>query len=86
MVKQMIGMMIALLITLTTILTMVAVKDIYWLEQNPEQITNGLGKISFIKELVYIALVVGGYVIAIMVLWTRLMQKSCLAKSKLCWK
>ncbi|YCO05521.1 HD domain-containing phosphohydrolase [Vibrio sp. VNB-15] len=75
MVKQMIGMMITLLITLTTILTMVAVKDIYWLEQNPEQISNGLGKISFIKELVYIALVVGGYVVAIMVLWTRLMQK-----------
>ncbi|WP_082040458.1 HD domain-containing phosphohydrolase [Vibrio hyugaensis] len=75
MVKQMISMMIALLITLTTILTMVAVKDIYWLEQNPEQISNGLGKISFIKELVYIALVIGGYVVAIMVLWTRLMQK-----------
>lgn len=75
MVKQMIGMMIALLVTLTAILTMVAVKDIYWLEQNPEQIANGLGKISFIKELVYIALVVGGYVIAIMILWTRLMRK-----------
>ncbi|WP_440888453.1 HD-GYP domain-containing protein [Vibrio sp. WZ-1] len=79
-IKQMIGMMIVLLITLTTILTMVAVKDIYWLEQNPEQITNGLGKISFIKELVYIALVIGGYVIAIMVLWTKLMQKILLSQ------
>ncbi|MCK6261837.1 HD domain-containing protein [Vibrio sp. ZSDE26] len=75
MVKQMIMMMSLLLITLTSMLMMVALKDIFWLEHNPERFLDGSGQISVIKEFIYITLVLGGYAGAILVLWTKLMKK-----------
>ncbi|NOI80770.1 HD domain-containing protein [Vibrio tubiashii] len=75
MVKQMIFLISLLLITLTSMLAMVAVKDIFWLEHNPERILDGTGKVSVIKEFIYISIVLGAYVIAIMVQWSKLMRK-----------
>lgn len=80
MVKQMIIMVSLLLVTLSTMLAMVAVKDIFWLEHNPERVLDGSGKISVIKEFIYIAFVLGGYAITIMVLWSKLMHKILLAQ------
>lgn len=74
-VNQMIFLISLLLITLTSMLAMIAVKDIFWLEQNPERVLDGTGKISVIKEFIYISFVLGGYVIAIMVQWSRLMRR-----------
>lgn len=78
-VKQMISLVSLLLITLTTMLSMVAIKDIFWLEHNPQRVLDGTGTISVIKEFLYIALVLGGYVIAIMVLWSKLMRRVLLS-------
>jgi len=80
MVKQMIMMVSLLLITLSTMLAMVAVKDIFWLEHNPDRVLDGSGKVSVIKEFIYIALVLGGYAITIMALWSKLMHKILLAQ------
>lgn len=79
-IRQMITLVVLLLITLTTMLTMVAVKDIFWLENNPARILDGSGKISVIKEFIYISAILGGYAIAIMVLWTKLMKKVLLSQ------
>lgn len=81
-VKQMIMMVSLLLITLTTMLTMIAVKDILWLEHNPERVLDGSGKISVIKEFIYIAFVLGGYAITIMVLWSKLMHKILISQER----
>lgn len=43
-VKQMIGLVIVLLVTLTTMLTMIAVKDIFWLEHNPDRLLDGTAR------------------------------------------
>lgn len=75
MVKKAIGLVLVLLISLTITLTMVAVKDIFWLEHNPMYLLNGEGKISIIKEFIYIGTVLIGYSIYIMVLWSILMSK-----------
>lgn len=75
MVKQMIWLISLLLFTLTTMLAMVAVKDIFWLEHNPDRVLDGTGKISVIKEFIYISLVLGAYTIAIMVQWSKLMRR-----------
>ncbi|MEF1289883.1 HD-GYP domain-containing protein [Vibrio sp. M260118] len=74
MVKQMIVLISLLLIALTSMLAMVAIKDIFWLKHNPERILDGTGVISVIKEFIYIAFVLGGYVIAIIVQWSKLMR------------
>lgn len=79
-VKQMIGLVIVLLVTLTTMLTMIAVKDIFWLEHNPERLLDGTGKISVIKEFIYLALVLGGYAIAIMTLWSKIIKRILLSQ------
>ncbi|OAJ92023.1 HD-GYP domain-containing protein [Vibrio bivalvicida] len=75
MVKQMILLISLLLITLTTMLAMVAIKDIFWLEHNPDRLLDGTGKISVIKEFVYISGVLGAYIIAIMLQWSKLMRR-----------
>lgn len=80
MVKQMILMVSLLLVTLTTMLAMIAVKDIFWLEHNPDRVLDGTGKVSVIKEFIYIAVVLGGYAITIMVLWSKVMRKILLAQ------
>ncbi|WP_159652456.1 HD domain-containing phosphohydrolase [Vibrio atypicus] len=79
-VKQMITMVSLLLATLTTMLAMIAVKDIFWLEHNPERVFDGTGKISVIKEFIFIAIVLGGYAISIMILWSKLMHKILLSQ------
>ncbi len=74
MVKQMTFLIALLFITLTVMLTMVAVKDSIWLENNPELVLNGSGSISVIKEFIYIAFALGAYVIVIMTQWSKLMR------------
>lgn len=75
MVQQMILLVSLLLITLTSMLTMIAVKDIFWLEHNPMYVLDGTGKISIIKEFLYISAVLGGYAVTIMVLWSKVMRR-----------
>ncbi|MGY3569451.1 HD-GYP domain-containing protein [Vibrio paucivorans] len=79
-VKQMIWMVVLLLATLTTMLAMVAVKDIFWLEHNPERVLDGTGTVSVIKEFIYISLVLGGYALTILILWSKLMKKVLLSQ------
>jgi response regulator RpfG family c-di-GMP phosphodiesterase len=79
-VNQMILLVVLLLITLTTMLTMVAVKDVFWLEQNPTRVLDGTGKISIIKEFIYLSAVLAGYAIAIMVLWSKLIKRILLSQ------
>ena len=79
-IRQMITLVVLLLVTLTTMLTMVAVKDIFWLEHNPARVLDGSGQISVIKEFIYISAILGGYAVAIMMLWTKLMKKVLLSQ------
>ncbi|MGF1720568.1 HD domain-containing protein [Vibrio kyushuensis] len=74
-VKQMIMMMSLLLVTLTIMLSMVAIKDIYWLEHNPERVIDGTGAVSVIKEFIFISIVLSAYAGTILVLWTKLMKQ-----------
>ncbi|GAL35272.1 response regulator [Vibrio maritimus] len=75
MMGQAIGLVLLLLVTLTITLSMVALKDVFWLEHNPERVLDGSGKISIIKEFAYIASVLIGYSIYIMKLWSQLMKR-----------
>jgi response regulator RpfG family c-di-GMP phosphodiesterase len=79
-VKQMILLVVFLLMTLTIMLTMVAVKDIFWLEHNPARILDGSGKISVIKELIYLSVILTGYTIAIMILWSKVIKRILLSQ------
>ncbi|RBW41316.1 metal-dependent phosphohydrolase [Psychromonas sp. B3M02] len=73
-VNQMIALVVFLLVILTGALTMVAVKDIFWLKHNPALLADGSGQISVIKELLFIAAVVMGYAIAVMRLWAKVIK------------
>ncbi|GAL18993.1 response regulator [Vibrio maritimus] len=75
MMGQAIALVSLLLVTLTITLSMVALKDVFWLEHNPERVLDGSGKISIIKEFAYIACVLIGYSIYIMKLWSQLMKR-----------
>ncbi|WP_046017339.1 HD domain-containing phosphohydrolase [Marinomonas sp. S3726] len=79
-VKQMIWIVVLLLITLSFMLTMVAVKDVFWLEQNPGRVLDGSGKISVIKEFVFLSAVLAGYAISIMLLWSKLIKRILLSQ------
>ena len=81
-VNQMIWLVILLLIILTTMLTMVAVKDIFWLAYTPERVMDGTGKVSVIKEFVYVATIVIGYTMAIMFLWSKVIKRVLLSQEK----
>ena len=81
-VNQMIWLVVLLLIILTTMLTMVTVKDIFWLTYNPERVMDGTGQISVIKELVYIATIVTGYAMAVMYLWSKVIKRVLLSQEK----
>ncbi|MBO1402865.1 metal-dependent phosphohydrolase [Vibrio cholerae] len=74
-VKQLIGLIVLLISTLTVMLSMVAIKDIHWLENNPARLLDGSGKISIVKEFAFLSLVLGGYITAILVLWSRMMKE-----------
>ncbi|MCL9781149.1 HD domain-containing protein [Vibrio sp. S4M6] len=74
MVNQLIALVMMLIITLTVILVMVSIKDLAWLEMNPDRIADGSGSISIIKEFIYISAVLSGYAISIMYLWRKLMK------------
>jgi len=79
-VRQMIALVVLLLSTLTLMLLLIALKDIFWLEHNPQLVLDGTGKISVIKEFLYIAAILGGYAITIMLLWTKLMKRVLLSQ------
>jgi len=79
-VSQMIWLVVLLLIILTIVLSMVAVKDIFWLKNNPELVMNGSGQISVIKELIYIAGLVTGYAMVIMFLWAKVIKRILLSQ------
>ncbi len=71
--SSMIGLVIVLLVTLTTMLTMIAVKDIFWLEHNPDRLSDGHRKISDQR----IHLFSGGtrYAIIIGDTWSKLIKR-----------
>tara|TARA_R110001592_G_scaffold102759_3_gene289864 strand:+ start:4423 stop:5892 length:1470 start_codon:yes stop_codon:yes gene_type:complete len=79
-INQMIGLVLLLLVILTTALTMIAVKDIFWLKNNPELVMDGSGQISVIKELIYIASLVTGYALAVMYLWGKVIRRVLLSQ------
>ena len=79
-VKQMILLVVLLLVILTAMLTMVAVKDIFWLEHNPARILDGSGKISIIKELIYLSAILTGYTVAILILWSKVIKRILLSQ------
>lgn len=74
-VKQMIGLFSLLIIALTGSLIMIEVKDLYWLQHNPDRLLDGTGRISIIKEFVYVSLVLFAYATTIVVLWTKLLRR-----------
>ncbi|WP_143698115.1 HD domain-containing phosphohydrolase [Vibrio sp. qd031] len=74
MVKQAITLVVLMFIALSVSLTMVGVKGVFWLEHNPAQLLEGSGKISVIKEFLYVALVLMSYGISIMHLWRKWMS------------
>lgn len=63
--KHQILFVMLLLTVLTVSLSSVAIKDIFWLEHNPEFVQDGSGKISVIKELIFVSVILGGYALAI---------------------
>ncbi|MDN2662465.1 HD domain-containing protein [Psychromonas sp. 14N.309.X.WAT.B.A12] len=81
-VNQMIALVVFLLIMLTGALTMVAVKDIFWLKHNPALVADGTGQISVIKELLFIAAIVTGYAIAVMRLWAKVIKGVLLSQER----
>ncbi|HAT85204.1 MAG TPA: metal-dependent phosphohydrolase, partial [Rhizobiales bacterium] len=74
-IKQMIGLFTLLIIALTASMIMIEIKDIYWLEHNPEKLIDGTGKISVIKEFIYVAVVLFGYAVFIIKLWTKILHQ-----------
>jgi response regulator RpfG family c-di-GMP phosphodiesterase len=74
MVKRAITLVVLMFIALSVSLTMVGVKGVFWLEHNPAQLLDGSGKISVIKEFLYVALVLMGYGVNIMSLWRKWMS------------
>lgn len=81
-VKQMTIMVCMLIVTLTVLLCMVAMKDIFWLERNPEHLLNGTGAISVLKEFFYISITLGCYVVTILALWAKLIRKVLLSQER----
>jgi len=79
-INQMIWLVVLLLVILTAALSMVAVKDIFWLKHNPELVMDGSGQISVIKELIYIAALVTGYAMAVMFLWSKVIKRILLSQ------
>ena len=63
--KQQVTFVMVLLGVLAVSLAFVAVKDIFWLEHNPQFVLDGTGKVSVIKELIFVSAMVGGYALAI---------------------
>ena len=74
-VKQMITLVVILLCTLTIMMIMVAFKDIGWLEKTPESLRDGSGKVSVLKEFIYVAGILTGYSLAIMLLGAKLVRQ-----------
>ena len=74
-VKQMITLVVILLCTLTIMMIMVAFKDIGWLEETPEALRDGSGKVSVLKEFIYIAGILTGYSLAIMLMGAKLVKQ-----------
>ncbi|MGX9417425.1 HD-GYP domain-containing protein [Vibrio sp. WJH972] len=75
MVTQAIVLVVLLLAFLTISLTMIGVKDVFWLENNPQKLLDGSGKISVIKEFVYVSVVLIAYSIYIMTIWSSLLKR-----------
>ncbi|UAB69039.1 HD domain-containing protein [Vibrio sp. SCSIO 43132] len=81
-VKQMITLVVLLLCTLAIMMSMVAFKDIHWLENTPEALHDGSGKLSILKEFIYISAVLTGYAITIMLLWAKLMKQILISQER----
>ena len=79
-INQMIWLVALLLIILTAALSMVMVKDIFWLKHNPELVMDGSGQISVFKEFIYIATLITGYAVAIMYLWGKVIRRVLLSQ------
>ncbi|WED28019.1 HD domain-containing protein [Vibrio sp. DW001] len=74
-ITQMISLFSLLIIATIASLTMIEVKDIYWLEHNPERLLDGSGRISVLKEFIYVSFVLMAYGATIIVLWTKLLKQ-----------
>jgi response regulator RpfG family c-di-GMP phosphodiesterase len=79
-VNQLIGLVIILLVVLTTSLSMVVVKDIFWLKHHPALLTDQSGQISVIKELIYVASIITGYAMVIMYWWSKVIKRVLLSQ------
>lgn len=79
-IKQMIFLFSLLIVALTASMIMIEIKDIYWLEHNPEKLIDGSGKISVIKEFIYVAVVLFCYAFYIIRLWTKLLRQVLLSQ------
>ncbi|WCE28336.1 HD-GYP domain-containing protein [Vibrio sp. SCSIO 43137] len=73
-IKQMIGLFTTLIVALTVSMVMIEIKDIYWLEHNIDKLADGSGKLSVIKEFIYVSAVLFAYAFYIIRLWTRLLK------------
>ena len=79
-INQMIWLVIMLLVALTASLSMVAVKDIFWLKHHPELLVDAKGQMTVMIELVYVATLVTGYAIAVMFLWSKVIRQVLLSQ------
>lgn len=79
-IKQMIGLFSMLIVALTASMIMIEIKDLYWLEHNPEKLADGSGKISVIKEFIFVAVVLFSYAFYIINLWTKILKQMLLSQ------
>ena len=64
-----------LVITLTAVLSMIALKDLYWLEQHKNSYLNGDGYISIIKEFLFVGLTMLVYTLIIIKLASKAIKQ-----------
>jgi response regulator RpfG family c-di-GMP phosphodiesterase len=64
-----------LVVTLTVVLSMIALKDLYWLEAHKNNYLDGSGHISIIKEFLFVGLVMLGYTLVIIKLASKAVKQ-----------
>lgn len=74
-IVQMGGLVVLLIILLTTVLGMVMVKDLHWLAEHMEPAAIDAALVSIYKEFSYIAVCLVGYTLVIMYHWLKLLRK-----------
>ena len=67
--QQFTMLIVLLVIALTTTLVMIAVKDLFWLESAENYYLSGEGKISIIKEFIFVSFILFLYTFSVVFLW-----------------